>query len=72
MKKVINIDNISVVDEEKEKVRLLLENNQGQILLCNYNGIYMLPGGKVDSNELLEDALKREIKEELGIDIIQE
>lgn len=33
MKKVINIDNISVVDEEKEKVRLLLENNQGQILL---------------------------------------
>ncbi len=69
MKKVINIDNISVVDEEKEKVRLLLENNQGQILLCNYNGIYMLPGGKVDSNELLEDALKREIKEELGIDL---
>jgi 8-oxo-dGTP diphosphatase len=32
-------------------------------------GTWETPGGKVDSNERLEDALKREIEEELGIRI---
>jgi len=32
-------------------------------------GTWEVPGGKVDLNEKVEDALKREIKEELGINI---
>jgi 8-oxo-dGTP diphosphatase len=32
-------------------------------------GFYFLPGGHVDHNESARDALKREIKEEMGYDI---
>lgn len=33
------------------------------------NGIYEFPGGKVEDNETEKEALKREIKEECGIEI---
>ena len=33
------------------------------------NGIYEFPGGKVEDNETEIEALKREIKEECGIDL---
>lgn len=32
---------------------------------------YVLPGGKMDENETLIDALKREIKEETNLDILE-
>jgi 8-oxo-dGTP diphosphatase len=39
----------------------------GKVLLCRHFGKYNLPGGGVDMDESLEDALLREIKEETGI-----
>lgn len=57
------------IEEYEEKVRLLIKNNKDEILVANYGGAYLLPGGKVDDNEFVMEALKREIKEEVGVDV---
>lgn len=57
------------IDEEKEKVRLLITNSNEEILVGNYSGTYLLPGGKVEKDEDILSALKREIKEEVGINL---
>ena len=56
------------VDKDSVKVRLL-SIKDGNLLVANYAGFYMLPGGKVDKDESLIDALKREVSEEVGISI---
>ena len=39
------------------------------VLLKNERGEWDLPGGKLGHNEVVEEALQREIQEELGIDV---
>lgn len=53
---------------------VILENNKGEILFVKRfmepkKGYWDLPGGFVDPNETLEKSARREIKEELGIDL---
>ena len=45
--------------------------NNGKVLLLNtiHTGTYSLPGGGIEIGESVEDALKREIREETGIEI---
>lgn len=57
------------ISEKEEKVRLLIKNDKDDILVANYGGAYLLPGGKIDDNESIMEALVREIKEEVGIGI---
>lgn len=49
----------------------IIENNNNEILLVKHrhHGVWTVPGGQVEVGENLIDALKREIKEETGINI---
>ncbi|GLC30184.1 NUDIX hydrolase [Clostridium omnivorum] len=48
----------------------LIENEEGQILMIKSpDRGWEIPGGQVEAGETLTDALKREVKEETGIDI---
>lgn len=65
---IINDSNLNINDIEKSSVKaraLLYTDNS--ILVANYNGIYLLPGGKLENNENVIDALQRELVEETGI-----
>lgn len=64
------------MQETKQKeiglVTILLYNSKNELLLMKranepFKGMWSLPGGKIDPNELPADAIKREVFEELGI-----
>lgn len=50
-------------DLTSKKARLMSVVDD-KILVCNYSGFYMLPGGKLDGEEKFEEAIIREIQEE--------
>lgn len=56
-------------------VAAIIQNPQGQYLCCKRGdwksapNKWEFPGGKPEANETLEDALTREIREELGVEI---
>lgn len=58
-----------IYNNEVNKVRAIILNQNGRALLVKYAGLYMLPGGKIDNEEQPLEALKREILEEAGIEI---
>ncbi len=47
-------------------------NPRGEVLLCRsekWLDKYTIPGGHIELGERIEDALKREVKEEVGLDV---
>lgn len=68
---VINPKNLKVDNTwlEFRKVRAVIENENGELLLSKEGGKYIFPGGKCDDGETELDAIKREIKEETGIEV---
>ena len=56
------------VDSITNKVRAIILNDLN-IIIVDYGNILMFPGGKVEVNEKDNEALKRELKEELGLDL---
>lgn len=59
--------------ETIQKVRaILLREGRIAVTLSKRSGAFMLPGGKIELGESKEESLKREILEELGIEITEE
>lgn len=56
----------------------LIVNAEDRVLLCRmaanrgvFPGQWALPGGGVEAGERIEDALRREIREELGVELLE-
>ena len=49
-------------------MRCLIINN-GIILIANENSLFEFPGGHLDEGETIDECLKREVKEETGIEL---
>lgn len=68
---IINDDNLTEEDIEMKVIRVkaLIINSKGNIILAFNNNTYQFPGGHVDNDESIDECMKREIKEEVGIDV---
>lgn len=51
------------------KTRAVIINDDERVYLSSYAGIYMFPGGKIEGNEEPLEVVKREVKEETGIEL---
>ena len=65
-KKLRLVNVTAVVAVIREGGRVLIQRRPEKGLLA---GLWEFPGGKVEPGETLKDALKREIREELGLEI---
>ena len=64
------------MSEEKKYPKVIVGafifNDKGELFLMKgtkWHGKYIVPGGKVEMNETIEESLKREVKEETNLDI---
>lgn len=71
MKIIINHDNL-VPDENWQffyKVRAIIEDDNGNFMISHEAGKHIFPGGSCEKGETNLEAIKREIKEEAGIEL---
>lgn len=54
------------IDKKVTRVKILIFNDNDEILICNINGEYTYIGGHVEENETINGALYRELEEETG------
>lgn len=64
-----NEDNLTLNDANKVTLRakLIVENNNDEILICHMGVKYFLIGGHIDNDESDEQCLTREVAEESGV-----
>ncbi len=60
------------IDEIVTRVKVFLVNNKNELNYAISNGGVQLPGGYVESGEEYIETVKREIKEEVGIELEDE
>lgn len=66
----INDNNLTKedIDYTVTRVKGLIIDSNNKVLLADNNGTYQFPGGHVEEDEDMMEALIREVKEETGID----
>jgi len=67
---IINSDNLQIddIDEFNDKARVILTDDNNNVLIANYGNVIMFPGGTIDlSKENMINGLIRELYEETGI-----
>ena len=72
MKIVINPKELVVDDSFQvfHKVRAVIKNDEGKYAITTESGKCIFPGGKLENNEDVFTAIKRELLEELGIEFL--
>lgn len=72
MKIVINPKELVVDDSFQvfHKVRAVIKNDEGKYAITTESGKCIFPGGKLENDEDVISAIKRELLEELGIEFI--
>ena len=66
-------NNVRPVSAKEVSVLAWIQDAYGNVLLIQQTagkGLWSLPGGKVRSTEALKQALRREIKEEIGLTVV--
>lgn len=68
MQTIINNNNLllSDIEEYETKIRAILFDDNNRLLVANYNGAFLLPGGSIENEETIIEALLRELEEETG------
>ena len=69
---IINDQNISSEEIEDTVIRVkgLIINSKGKILIAHNNNTFQFPGGHIDEGEDKDECIVREIKDETGIHVI--
>lgn len=69
---IINKDDLRIdeVQAFQTKARAILVDKANRVLVANYGGVILLPGGSVDDEETIMQAIIRELQEEIGVEYI--
>ena len=65
---IINEGNLEIneINESNSKVRAILIDEENRVLIANYGGVILFPGGSIDNGENINQAIIRELYEETG------
>ena len=74
-KQIINKNNLTIndIDEFCDKARAIIIDDNNRVLIANYGGVILLPGGSIDlDTEDISKGLIRELNEEIGVAYTEE
>lgn len=70
MNLILNDENLQLdeINEFNSKVRAILIDSENKVLVANYGGVFLFPGGSIDDGENIDESIIRELQEETGTD----